>query len=122
MEAPAHTQVPGRVCGCSRIQLAGWYALTAQQQSVQAGFRLLCQGFCTAGEACAMCLVLTNVLVELSHEGLAEACDLSIGAALGVEVCASLSSSHGECGQTVLEDLLKAQELDDAQTCAGSES
>jgi len=29
---------------------------------------------------------LTNVLVQLSHEGLAEACDLRNGSALGVEV------------------------------------
>lgn len=65
---------------------------------------------------------LTNVLMELSHEGLAEACDLSIGAALGVEVRASLSSSHGQCCQTVLENLLKAQELDNAQAGAGSKS
>ena len=66
--------------------------------------------------------VLTNVFVKLSHEGLAEACDLSIGSSLGVEVRASLSSSHGECGQAVLEHLLKTQELDDAQTHTGSKS
>ena len=66
--------------------------------------------------------VLTNVLVELSHEGLAEACDLGDGASLGVEVRASLSSSHGKCRQAVLENLLKTQKLDDAETHAGSKS
>lgn len=66
--------------------------------------------------------MLTNVLVELSHEGLAEARDLGNGASLGVEVRASLSSSHGECGQAVLEHLLEAQELDDAQTHTGSKT
>lgn len=66
--------------------------------------------------------MLTNVLVELCHEGLAEAGDLRDGAALGVEVSPSLASSHGQSGQTVLEHLLKAQELDDAQGCTGSKS
>jgi len=65
---------------------------------------------------------LTNVLVQLSHEGLAEAGDLGEGSALGIEVWASLSSSHGQCCQTVLEDLLKAQKLDDAESDAGGQS
>ena len=58
--------------------------------------------------------VLTNVFVEFGHEGLAEAGDLRDGATLGVEVSPSLAPSHGQGCQTVLEDLLKAQELDDA--------
>jgi len=65
---------------------------------------------------------LTNVLVQLSHEGLAEASDLRDGSAFGVEVRASLSSSHGECCQAVLEDLLKTQKLDDAESDAGGQS
>ena len=51
--------------------------------------------------------------VELGHEGLAEAHDLPIAAALGVEVGAALAAAQGQAGQAVLEDLLKAQELDD---------
>ena len=66
--------------------------------------------------------VLTNVFVELGHEGLAEACDLSDGASFRVKVRASLSSSHGKSCQAVLENLLKTQKLDDAETYAGSKS
>ena len=64
---------------------------------------------------------LTNVLVQLCDEGLAEAGDLSSRLDLRVEVRPSLASSHGQSGQTVLEDLLKAQELDDAQADCGAE-
>ena len=54
-------------------------------------------------------------LDELGHEALAEAHDLSVGLALGVKVGAALAAAHGQGGQSVLEDLLKAQELDDGQ-------
>jgi len=40
-----------------------------------------------------------DVLGELGHEGLAEAHDLVVGLALGVEVGSSLSSSYGEGGE-----------------------
>ena len=66
--------------------------------------------------------LLTNVFVELCHEGLAEAGDLRNGAALGVEVSPSFASSHGQGGQTVLEHLLKAQEFNNAQRCGGCKS
>ena len=72
--------------------------------------------YCTAQEP-----GLTDVLVQLSHEGLAEAGDLANRLALGVEVGASLSAPHGQSGQAVLEDLLKAQELDDTQADSAAE-
>lgn len=81
---------------------------------------MLCK--CAAPLCTAQGPGLTNVLVQLSHEGLAEAGDLADGFALGVEVGASLSSTHRQSGQAVLEDLLKAQELDDTQADSAAES
>ena len=63
-----------------------------------------------------------DVSVELGHEALAEAHNLSIGLALGVEVRAALAAAHGEGGQAVLEGLLEAEELDDADIYVGSKS
>ena len=48
-------------------------------------------------------------------KALAEAHNLSVGLALRVEVGAALAAAHGQRGKAVLEDLLEAQELDDAQ-------
>ena len=42
----------------------------------------------------ALGMVLTNVLVELPHEGNAELADLVVGLALGVEVATSLATAH----------------------------
>ena len=50
---------------------------------------------------------------QLSHEGLAEAHDLSVGLALRVEVGTALAAAHRQRGQGVLENLLEAKELDD---------
>ena len=41
---------------------------------------------------------------------------------LGVEVASALAAAHGQRGQAVLEDLLKAEELDDAQRDARVEA
>src|SRR5690606_2874837 len=59
--------------------------------------------------------VLAEVPVELGHEGLAEPHDLGVRAALGVEVAAALAAPDGHAGERVLEDLLEAEELHDAQ-------
>ena len=59
--------------------------------------------------------VLTQVTVELGHEGLAEAHHLGIRPTTRVEVGAALAAADGQPGQGVLEDLLETQELDDAQ-------
>ena len=52
---------------------------------------------------------------ELGHEALAEAHDLCVGLALGVEVGAALAAAHGQRGQAVLENLLEAEELEHAE-------
>src|SRR5699024_9100357 len=59
--------------------------------------------------------VLTDVAVQLGHEGLAEAHDLVIGAPLRIEVGATLAATDWQAGQGVLKDLLETEELDDAQ-------
>ena len=55
-----------------------------------------------------------DVLEELAHEALAKTHDLSVGLSLGVEVAAALAAADGQARQGVFEDLLEAQELDDA--------
>ena len=55
------------------------------------------------------------MLDELGHKALAEPHDLAVGLALGVEVGAALAAAHGQGGEGILEDLLKAQEFDDGQ-------
>lgn len=57
----------------------------------------------------------TDVLGQLGHEGDAEAADLAVGLALGVEVGTTLTATHGEAGQGILEDLLETEELEDGQ-------
>ena len=51
---------------------------------------------------------------QFGHEGLAETHDLGVGLTLRVEVGAALAAAHRQRGQGVLEDLLEAEELDDA--------
>jgi hypothetical protein len=55
------------------------------------------------------------VLVQLTHEAIAEAADLAVRLALGVEVRAALATTHVEAGQGVFENLLEAQELEHAE-------
>jgi hypothetical protein len=59
--------------------------------------------------------VLADVPVQFRHERLAEPHDLRVAAPVRVEVAAALAAADAEAGQGVLEDLLEAQELDDAQ-------
>src|SRR5690606_5908185 len=59
--------------------------------------------------------VLTEVAVQLRHERLAEAHHLGLGTPLRVEVGPALGAADGHAGEGVLEDLLEAQELDDAE-------
>ena len=66
--------------------------------------------------------VLADVAVQLGHEALAEAHDLVVRLALGVEVGAALAAADGQAGQGVLEDLLEAEELDDAEVDRGVEA
>ena len=64
----------------------------------------------------------TDVPPEFGHEGLAEAHDLAVGLAFGVEVRAALGAAHGERGEGVLEDLLEAEELEDREVDRGVET
>lgn len=65
---------------------------------------------------------LTNVLIELPHEGNAKLADLVIRLALGVEVGTTLATAHVEAGQSILEDLLETKELEDREVDSGVET
>ena len=54
-----------------------------------------------------------DMAVELGHEALAEAHDLAVALALGIEVGAALAAAHRQAGQRVLEGLLEGEELED---------
>ena len=49
-----------------------------------------------------------DILKQLIHKGLAEAHNLRIGLAVGVEVGAALAAADGQAGAAVLKGLLKA--------------
>ena len=57
--------------------------------------------------------ILTDILVELGHEALAETHHLCIGLAVRVEVSATLAATDRKAGQGVLQNLLHAEELKD---------
>ena len=52
--------------------------------------------------------------MQLGHEGLAEAHDLGVRAPARIEVGAALAAADGHARQGVLEGLLEAEKLDDA--------
>ena len=56
--------------------------------------------------------IRADVIGQLGHKALAEAHDLALGFALGVEVAAALAAAHRQAGEGVLQGLLEAQELD----------
>ena len=58
---------------------------------------------------------LPDMAEQLAHKGLAEAHDLGVGFTFGIEVRASLATTHGQGGQGVFEDLLKSQEFQNAE-------
>jgi hypothetical protein len=64
----------------------------------------------------------TDVLAELGHEGDAETTDFVVGLALGVEVGTTLTTTHAETGQSILEDLLETEELEDGKVDGGMET
>ena len=63
-----------------------------------------------------------DVAGQFGHEALAEAHHFVVAFSLGVEVGPSLAAAHGQGGQGVLEDLFKAQKLEDAQVHGGVEA
>ncbi len=64
----------------------------------------------------------TDVALELGHEALAEAHDLSIGLAFGVEIGAALATAHREGCEAILENLLESEELEDTEVNGGVET
>jgi len=62
------------------------------------------------------------VAVELGHERLAEPHDLVVGLAARVEVRTALTAADRHAREGVLEDLLKTEELDDAEVDARVEA
>jgi len=62
------------------------------------------------------------VAEELGHEALAEAHDFIVALAFGVEIGAALAAAHRQRGQRVLEDLLEAEELQNAEGDRGVET
>ncbi len=75
-----------------------------------------------ADVTCGNVGVLTDVAVQLGHERLTEAHDLLLGTTLGVEVRAALAAADGQARERVLEDLLEAEELHDAEVDARVEA
>src|SRR5690606_10321862 len=71
-----------------------------------------------AGVASGNVGVLTEVAVELRHEGLAEAHHLSVGLAARVKIRTALAATDRHAREGVLEDLLESEELHDAQVHA----
>jgi hypothetical protein len=59
--------------------------------------------------------VLAEVTVQLGHEALAEAHDLGVGAPPRVEVGPALATTELHAGEGVLDHLLEAEELHDAE-------
>src|SRR5581483_5512225 len=66
--------------------------------------------------------VRADVALELGHERLAKAHDLSVALALRVEVRPALATAHRKGGERVLEDLLERQELEQAEVDRGVEA
>ena len=66
--------------------------------------------------------IRTDILLELRHEGLAEAHHLRIRLAPRIEIGSALGATHRKGGQTVLEGLLESEELHDAEVHARMET
>lgn len=56
-----------------------------------------------------------NVLGKFGHESNTEAANFVVGLVLGVKVGTTLTTTHAQTGESILEDLLEAQELEDGE-------
>ena len=65
--------------------------------------------------ACRNILVRTDVTIQLVHESLAETHDFSIALTTWREVRTTLTTTHRQCGECILECLLETEELQDAE-------
>ena len=59
--------------------------------------------------------ILTDVAVQLEHEGLAETHHLGRALAAGGKIRSAFGSAHGEGGQRIFERLFEGQELENAE-------
>ncbi len=59
---------------------------------------------------------------QFSHKGLAESHDFIVGLTFGIEIGSAFGSAHGQGGEGVLENLLKPEELEDAEIHGGMEA
>lgn len=66
--------------------------------------------------------IFAEMPIQFGHEGLAEAHDLVVGAALRIEIRSTLAAADRHARQRVLEGLLEAEELDGAEKDARMES
>ena len=76
------------------------------------------EAYLTSSNADITCwdiLVRTNVMIKFLHESLAETHYLSIGTAADREVRTTLTATHRQRGERILECLLEAKEFHDAQ-------
>src|SRR5699024_10773399 len=66
--------------------------------------------------------VFADVSIQLGHEALAEGHDFLVGLALGVKVRTALAAANGQAGEGILENLLKAEELENTEVHRGVEA
>ena len=59
--------------------------------------------------------ILTDVAIELGHKCLAETHHFGVGLAAGIEVAAALGAADRQAGQSILIDLLEAEEFNDRE-------
>jgi len=59
--------------------------------------------------------IWADVAPQLTHEALTERHDFAVTATLRREVCTSLTATHWECGECILEGLLETEELEDGE-------
>ena len=108
------TAVHGALTGESAvIQVADALILTHHEADFSAAY---------ADVACGNVGLGADMTIELSDEALAEAHDLHVGLAVGIKVGTTLAAADRQTGQAVLEDLLKAEELDDTDIYGRMES
>ena len=116
-------------CGLGSHETAAELQALAREHAAPVARQLLVLAEEVAHLACADADVAgghvdfgTDVAIQFVHEGLAEAHHLGVALAAGREVAAALAAAHGQRGQSVLEGLLEAQELQYREVDRGVEA
>ena len=110
--------VAGRLCSGKRSAVG--QALAGEDALILAGDPLVLavhEADLTASDADIArrdVFIGSDILIELGHKALAKTHNFRVGFALGVEVRAALAAADGKAGKRVLEDLLEAEELQNA--------